>query len=416
MIKQLFIGNKNNLTKKIAVWTILSGIVYALSSFIFFAVVTNIMGDVVAGVYSTGMAIAQQLLTIGKYSVRNYQVSDVTTKYDFSEYFTFRLMSCFLMVVGAFVWIAAKGYSGEEAVVIFSFSIYKMAECISDVFEGLYQQKSRFDISGRTQFWKNCIAIATFLIMLLVTRNLAATCIVMAVVSLLLIIIVDFNIADEFSSIKFKMTFRTAKALVIACFPLFLSSFLYVYINNAPKLAINDIYGKEGMTRITALFMPVFAVDLLSGFTMRIWITRMARMNHDNDRKGFSKLVGLQMGVITVITAGSMLFMYFIGHRILSLIYDLDLSEYRLCLALLMLSGGMVATYTLFENIVLIYRHQAVSIWINIFSAGVSLVCMTTAAREYGITGATVAYLAVNALRALGYFTAAVIYRPKKAD
>lgn len=109
-----------------------------------------------------------------------------------------------------------------------------------------------------------------------------------------------------------------------------------------------------------------------------------------------------------------MAFMYVIGYRIISIIASLNLDDYRLCSALLMLSGGMVATYTLFENVVLIYRHQAASIWINIFSAVVSFAIMTTATRRFGITGATVAYLSVNALRAIGYFAAATYYSSRK--
>ena len=48
---------------------------------------------------------------------------------------------------------------GDEAVVIISLTVYKMAECMSDLFEGLYQQRFRFDISGRSQFTKDLIMI-----------------------------------------------------------------------------------------------------------------------------------------------------------------------------------------------------------------------------------------------------------------
>lgn len=77
MLTRLFIGKDINQAKNTFVWTALSGIVYSLQSLIFLIILTNIMGKSAAGLYSLGIMIANQMLTVGKYSVRNYQVSDI---------------------------------------------------------------------------------------------------------------------------------------------------------------------------------------------------------------------------------------------------------------------------------------------------------------------------------------------------
>lgn len=412
-ISKLFLGNEKNLTGMTFTWTVASGIVYALSSLIFLVVVTNFMGDSAAGVYSIGMVIAQQMLTLGKFSVRNYQVSDVKNKYTFEDYLTFRLITCLFMMLITVGWAFFGEYSTEEIIVILCMTIYKMAECISDVFEGLYQQKFRFDVSGKSQFIKNMITILVFVVGIVVTQNLVFSSVVLAITSLLIIGIIDLPLTLNFARLGLRFRFRIMKELVVACFSLFLSSFLYVYINNAPKYSIKALGGERGkieLAHFNALFMPVFAVDLLAGFTMRMWLTKMAVYHADGDRKKFKKIVRRQFGMIALITVVSMVFMYFFGGFFLSLLYGINLYGYDAVNASLMLSGGLVAFYTLYENVIIIYRQQHYSIFINVFSAIFAAIIVPIMTQKSGIEGATMGYLLANAVRALGYFVIAQYY------
>lgn len=421
MLKKLFLGKETNLEGKTFVWTISSGIVYALQSLIFLVVITNLLGEATAGVYSVGAMIAMQMLTIGKFSVRNYQVSDVREKYTFQDYFGFRIVTCLLALLIMIGWIIFGGYRGERAVIIVGFTVYKIAECFSDLFEGLYQQKGRFDISGKSQFVKDLLMIAAFVAAVFITRDVAVSSIILAVVSLVLLVIVDLPLVAHFSKVSVSLKIKKIWGLTIACFVLFVSSFTYVYINNAPKYAIAGLpmpeTEKDAFQGVfSALFMPVFMVDLMASFTMRIWITKMALFHDKGDRRGFNRLVLKQVGVITVITVASMVFMYFFGGFALSLIYGIDLYGYEIENVLLMLAGGMVSIYTLFENVIIIYRHQQMSIIIIVISTVAAAVIVPICTRSSGIFGACLGYMIVNTLRALGYFIMALYYmiRDKK--
>ncbi len=414
MFKRLFIGKETNNTGKTFAWTVSSGIVYSLQSLLFLVVITNLLDDTAAGVYNAGMVVAQMMLTVGKYSVRNFQVSDVREKYSFIDYFTFRLVTCIAAMLMTFVWIFVKGYTGDIAIVVVSLTVYKMAECLSDVFEGLYQQKFRFDVSGKSQFVKDLSMIIVYIAMLAVTRDVVISSIVLAVISILLIVIIDFPLTKYFDKLGVKFKWHTIKGLTIACFALFVSSFLCAYIHSAPKLAIESYYGRGSKyVDFSAIFMPTFVVDLLAGFTMRMWITKMAVCHDRGEHKTFNRLILQQMGVITFITVVSMVVMYFAGGFFLSFIYGRDLYGYQWSNALLMLAGGMVAVYTLFENVIIIYRHQHFSIVINILSAVSTVIIMPVFTKHGGVFGATLAYLMANTLRALGYLGTALYYMIK---
>lgn len=406
MYTKFFLKEPVNSDRSSFLWTVTSGLVYSLTSLVFLVVVSNVLGDIESNVYSIGMMVAQQMLTVGRFSVRNFQVSDVKDKYSFGEYLSFRIITCSLTVMITAGWIFFGKYKGDEAIVIWAFTVHRISESFSDLFEGLYQQKMRLEVSGKSQFVKNVIMLLTFCGLIILTRNLVFSAVFLAVESVLLLIIIDFPLISHFAEFKVCFKIKSMWQIGVACFSLFLSSFINAYINNSPKYAIENYQGEGsdiGVGRFSQLFMPTFAVELLAGFTLRTWLSKMAVYHSDGDRKNFRKLIWQQLGVILVVTVAAMIFMYFCGGFFLSLIYGTDLYGYEIVNALLMLSGGLVAVYSLFENVVIIYRKQHFSIIINLVSTAVAAIVVPIMTDNGFIMGATVGFVIANAVRALGY-------------
>ncbi|MGN0374066.1 MAG: lipopolysaccharide biosynthesis protein [Butyrivibrio sp.] len=406
MYRKFFLKKPSNGERGDFLWTVASGVIYSLTSLVFLIVVSNVLGDVESNIYSIGMMVAQQMLTVGRFSVRNFQVSDVKDKYSFGEYLSFRIITCTAAILITAGWIIIGGYTGEVAVVIAAFTIHRISESFSDLFEGLYQQKLRLDISGKSQFVKNVIMLITFCGLILLTRNLVFSSVFLAAESVILLFIIDFPLIGNFAKFKVCFRFKAMWQIGAACFSLFLSSFLHAYINNSPKYAIENYHGEGseiGVGRFSMLFMPTFAVELLAGFTLRTWLTKMAISHEEGDSRTFRKLILQQLGVITVVTGAAMVLMYFLGGFLLSFIYGTDLYGYETVNALLMFCGGLVAVYSLFENVVIIYRKQHFSIIINIVST-VAAAVIVPALTEWGfILGATIGFVIANAIRVMGY-------------
>lgn len=64
--------------KQTYIWTVLAGIIYAGSSFIMQMTTSKYIGVGQAGILSLALAVGNQLVTIGFYNIRTFQVSDVT--------------------------------------------------------------------------------------------------------------------------------------------------------------------------------------------------------------------------------------------------------------------------------------------------------------------------------------------------
>ena len=394
------------------VWTVLSGCVYALSSVVFLMVVSHHLGDTAAGVYSAASMIAMQLITVGRFSVRSFQVSDVNDEYSFSEYFSFRVLTCLVMLVALLVWGLVGGYRGESLVIVLAFGIYKVCDAMADVFEGQLQRRSRLDVAGRCQCLMNLSLIAVFILGVFISGNLMTATILLAVGAVLFLPAFYLPAFRRYGGtdtgmLKLSLSGRSLRGLFDGCIALFVSSFLYSFMNNVPRYAIRKLYdGEEGVILLghfTELFTPVFAVDLLAGFTMRLWLTPMAEAYDRRDGASFGKKKWAQLGIIAGITLAACLFAYTLGGPVLSWLYGTDLTAYAPELTLLMAAGGFVAVETLYENIVTIYRGQKHTLWINpvtILSGSVLLIFLV---RAFGIRGAAVGYLIMTALRAVGF-------------
>ena len=56
--------------------------------------------------------------------------------------------------------------------IIFLVSFFRVSEALSDVFQGLFQQKERLDIAGKSLFLRNTISTIVFALTLVTSKNL----------------------------------------------------------------------------------------------------------------------------------------------------------------------------------------------------------------------------------------------------
>ena len=160
----------------------MAGLLYAGSSFLMSMAVSNILGARQAGIFAIAMTVGNQLVTIGYYNMRTFQASDVTEKYSFADYCGFRAVTVTVMAAAGIVWIAAGGYEREKAIAVGWMTLFKIFEAVSDLLEGRYQQKGRYDVSCRGVFVKTALYLICFVAVLLLTGNLQVSLAFMGIV------------------------------------------------------------------------------------------------------------------------------------------------------------------------------------------------------------------------------------------
>ena len=87
----------------------------AASTVLMLMVVTRTMGAAAGGVFSLAYAIAQQLMVIGHFEIRTYQVTDTEEVFSFGVYLAARIITTLLMIAGIIIFtLQSQGLSYEE--------------------------------------------------------------------------------------------------------------------------------------------------------------------------------------------------------------------------------------------------------------------------------------------------------------
>lgn len=415
-LRTLILGNGRNLGQKTYIWTVISGLMYAGSSVIMLWSVTHILGATQAGIYSIAFAVSQQLLTLGWYNMRTFQASDVRNMYAFKDYFASRIITVGIMILLGVAWVLIGGFSLEKAALTIIFCFYRGAEAFSDVFEGQYQKKGRYDLSAKGLFFKYFISTFSFVLSLYCTRNLILSAGILCFAHSLVVVVYDSTIVDTFEPFTIQFRKGHLRRLFLACLPLCIGLFLSGYINNAAKYAIDAYLTPEIQTFFNILFMPSCVITLFGGFILKPQLSALAEQFNNGEIRRFLWTMGKQIVYLIGITVACLVAGYFLGIPVLSWFYGVDLAGYRGVLMILLVAGGVSALYNVFYYCITIMRRQYMLLVGYGFVALLALIIMPGMVQKAGIQGAAWGYLGLmivmNAVFAmiLGYY----LYRIKK--
>ena len=291
------------------------------------------------------------------------------------------------------LYVVFNKYAGEKGIVVFLLCGYKMIEGFSDVFEGLFQQHDRIDLSGKSMAYRVIISTIVFAVTLQVTRNLVEACVALVLSSFLICLLYNTNKCREFNKIHFHIDTRACFGIIKNCIPIALGAFMIMYIANAPKYAIDKYLNLQMQNTFSILFMPAFAINLFSLFVFRPMLTSVTMSWLNKDIKRFLKIMKRAGGWLFFVTIVFVLGAYFFGIPILSWIYNVDLNSYRNVLILIMIGGSLNALMTIFRFSLTAIREQNISLIAFVFSFVFSVICVPVIVRRYELIGATLSYI-----------------------
>ncbi len=374
------------------IWNMLGSLSNAISSLVLSICVNRILGSNSGGIFAFAYANAQLMLTIGGFEVRPYQSTDVDEKYSFNSYFTLRILTCILMMVVSSVYIIFNGFSIEKGAIVFILALFKMVEALTDVFAGRFQQKDRIDISGRLFFIRVVSSTIVFILLAAITNSLIIASVGLFVTSFTLFWVYDcrYIFKEDKSNIKLQKT--GLFSLIKEVLPLFIGAFIMMYISNAPKYAINSIYGDEMQNIYNILFMPAFVINLFSIFIFRPMLVQMTVNWNERNLKKLWTSIFKMYGIIAAFTMVALAGVWLLGIPVLSVLYNIDLSGYRIQLMMVMLSGGISALMTFSYYVVTIMRQQKLLLCGYVTAFIYAYIMSEMLVKKMGIDGAILTY------------------------
>lgn len=402
IIVHLIFGDGKHIERKSSWWNMTFSVANALQSAVMMLMVMWVCGVEDSGMFSIAYAASQLMYTVGGYSTRTFQATDIRYIYSYKDYSSARVMTCIGMMATGAAYCGIRQYDMMRTEIVLAACVYKLIEAAEDLDHGELQREGRLDIAGRIGTCRIALSDLVFFAVLVVTRNMKTALMGASAAAILV---------EAGTHRSYKVLFRTEKqgfqakkvgCLLWDCFPLFAAGCLGMYITNASKYAIDIYLGDEAQAYFAVIFMPVFTINLLSGICFRPKMKRMADLWNDGEFGQFRGLVFQQALRIAALSFAITAFGVLFGLRLLSLIYKLPLGSLTVEFAILLAGGGLVALYNYLYQCITIMRRQRALLVQSAVIAVIALVLSDALVSRFGLTAACCSYFLLMLLEAAG--------------
>ncbi len=407
-----------SISKSTYFWSAFSAALNSFQTTVLLLFITRSDNITDSSIFVISYAVGNLLLTVGKFGIRNYQVTDQQKVYTDQEYVDSRKITVLIMIVAALIYIGYgvifNNYDIYKALCMICICGFKVIDAYEDVYHGKLQQDGRLDIASKVLSIRYIALYITFIICYVITNNLliSSFCCLLVIFSLFLFL--NFNILKDF----FKKTtcdkYRIKKML-IEIFPLAVTSILIMYLGNAPKYLIDEIVSDELQTNFNIVFMPVFVIALFGTFIFNPLIKKLSELWQEGNLNRFNIIIFKLIGIIGIITVGVIILGDLIGLKILSFIYGVDVNDWTLIFTLLLLSGGFLAIFNLMNIVYTIFRKQKLLLYIFVIGVLVFLIFGNYVLEHFDLLGVCVLFCFILGL-VLGLLLIFMILTMKKND
>ncbi|MCR5615603.1 MAG: lipopolysaccharide biosynthesis protein [Saccharofermentans sp.] len=362
MLRRFLIGKESAIGRDSFIYNTASGLLNAAQSVFILMVISRVLGDYDAGIFTIAWAVGNLFLNVGKYGMREMQATDVTHNYSFKTYLNSRIISTAVMMavsIGYVLYSAVTiGYETSKTLIIILVCFLKAIDSIEDVYQGQQQLNGRLDVAGKCYTVRLTVTIIAYVVTLIVCKDLLMSSIISLAISCIAAIYLLFLTASVAKGKDREEKDKGVMMLFVDCFRLFLATFLVFYMINAPKFVIDAQMSSEAQADYGYISMPVFLIGVVGQFIYMPIIKGMADNYSKGDKKAFAKEIMKQTLYLVILTVLIMAGTFLLGIPMLSLFFGKDLSMYKGGLLVLM-TGGSLLAYSNFARIVLtIMRKQ----------------------------------------------------------
>ena len=383
------------------IWNLVSACLNSFQTMLLLFVLTHWGNATDSGMLVMAYAVGNLMLNIGRFGMRQYQVTDAKEKFSFREYVFSRVCSVSVMLIALalyLVWSATeKGYTAEKLWVVGLLCLFKGIEATEDVLHGRMQQQGRLDVAGKILTVRFIVFIAGFTACYLLTRNLVLTVAVNAGISLGLCIRLNGAVMPRFVPDRRETDtgFHVPWKLLLQCLPLCLALVMNIYLGNAPKYVIDGIVSDEAQTCFNIVFMPALVVALLASFIFNPVLKKIGVLwtegKKEELRKLMLKLTAVPVAIDAVVVIAGML----AGLPVLGFVYGVNVSAYGSELLVALLASGVMAMLNLYVALLTTMRKQPHILGAYTVGTVILLVFGRSVLQGSGLTALCVMYLIV---------------------
>ena len=353
-----------------------------------------------AGILTFGFALANLVMILGRYGIRNFQVTDVNEQYRFPDYFYCRVCSTggalAASILYLIIMIAAGQYTTYKALIILEIIILKLIDAFEGVYVGRLQQKGRLDIGARFGAIRLFLSTILMFVMLLITKSLWISLLSGIILSLILDVILIPRTDDVGNYRLDKRNSQALKQLMLTGISLCLGTALHNITGNAPKYLVEIFLNDEIQAISGYVMMPMFVITILNLFIMQPLVKDIGDAWYHRDAGRLKSMIRRQVLVISLLSIGVALLGIFVGLPVLSWMYDISLAPYRKAF-IFYLIGGVFYTFSEYFMVFLVAaRKQNVIVAGCVTAIAVNVLLALMLLPGMGMDGTALIYIIAN--------------------
>lgn len=401
LLSRLIIGKKSkNPEKRDIIWNMAGSFLYAFASMILSIAVVQIAGEDAGGVFTFAFTtFGQHMFMMAYFGIRPFQITDTGGKYSFGDYLGLRLMTCGAALLTGLVYVFINDYSIEKAAVVFLMVVYKVIDALADAYEAEFQRGGRLYLTGKSNAFRTALSVSVFLVSLAYTKNLVTASLWAVGAQAAGLLVFDVLVIRELPNVEWRSEPGKKQELFAETVLLFCSAVLDFYIFSASKYAVEGCMADRDMAVFGAIFMPTSIINLVAGFVIRPYLTKMSftwEMGRTRRFLRIQKRIALIIAALTVLAVGGA---WILGIPVLSLLYPNlreGLSQCRPALVLIIFGGALNAYMNLFYYSLVIMKKQRYIFGVYGLVSLMAVLVSTPFVRWGGIFGGALAYVVLT--------------------
>lgn len=395
-IERVADGTKPLSMKKNMAWNTVGSFTNLVAQWLITVIVVRISsGFDAAGLYSLAVSVYGIFAPIAQYRMYTYQISDTQHENSVGEYFTLRIITNAMALVGCFGYAAFTcPLSALPAILLFG--LYKSLILLLDVFHACEQRHCRLDYVGISLILQGIISLALFTIAFLLSDSLELTLAIMCLGIMGVGVFYDFSRAEQFEKLRIGITFAKTKRLLLRCLPFVAGALACAAASSVPRQFLFSEVGEAALGIYSSVAAPVAVIQNGASYMYYPLIGYFADYYAAGEKKKLLKLFArVTVGIAGVGVVSAILLELF-GGPILELFFGNGISEYTYLLTPMIISA-LVSAYMWFLNDLLIaVRDFSGNFFGNIASLAAALLVMTPFIRWWGMNGVSFTAIAAS--------------------
>lgn len=340
-----------------------------------------------AGSLALAMSITSIFYFFATYSIRNYQVTDITNEFSIDTYVTTRIITILASFVLCLLYSLIYVNGLHQQYIVMLYMLLIMGEAFSDVLHGIDQKYWRMDLIGLSFTIRGIIILIMFILLYRI-HGLSIAILGMSLSSFLIIIFFDIKVSYKLSLFRLSFNCKEMMCLLKTCFPIMFACLLYNMIPSIAKITLENMMGVDILGIYTSATMPGIILQSIASFILVPLVNVFSQCINNGDQKNLKKFFFFTCISILIFTILSIVCVILVGDFILSWIFGNNIISYSyLLIGAMIVAGLTIFNWFLMTFLTVIHKLYAILIS-NLIGFVLCLLLSKKLLVIFGISGA----------------------------